>query len=487
MKQLQEILYKCPITKVSGGLEIQVTDFHFDSRHSVPGSLFVAVKGSLTDGHEYIDKAIENGAIAIVCEELPKDLRMDITFVQVKDSAFSLACIAGNFYDNPASKMKIVGITGTNGKTTTATLLHRLFNELGYLAGLISTVDIRIGEDIIPSSHTTPDAKTLHKLFRQMHRAGCQYCFMEVSSHAIHQKRSAGVPFAGAVFSNITHDHLDYHGSFAEYLSAKQGLFNELKSTAFALTNIDDRNGRTMLQNTRAVKRTYSLRSLADYKGRIVESTFHGLNMEVDNRDVWFRLIGNFNAHNLLAVYGVARELGIDQDELLLEMSRLEGVNGRFEPLIPKDRKFTAIVDYAHTPDALKNVLATIRDIGGDEGKIITVVGCGGNRDKDKRPIMGQIAAELSEKVIITSDNPRFEEPAEIIKEIQAGVSPAHRRRVLTVENRGEAIAVACSLAEEKDIILVAGKGHETYQEIQGVKHPFDDKEVLLRTFKKLS
>ncbi|MCB9234352.1 MAG: UDP-N-acetylmuramoyl-L-alanyl-D-glutamate--2,6-diaminopimelate ligase [Bacteroidia bacterium] len=487
MKGLQDILYKVPITAVHGDLSVEITDFFFDSREVMAGSLFVAVRGTAVDGHKYIDQSIGKGAIAVICEEFPEKLRDDVTYVQVKDSAISLGYVAGNYFGNPAREMKVVGVTGTNGKTTTATLLYDLFTNLGYPSGLISTVEIRIGKIIVPATHTTPDAKSLHKTFHRMVKEGCEFCFMEVSSHALVQGRVAGVSFEGGVFTNLTHDHLDFHGDFKEYIRAKKLLFDGLSSSAFALVNLDDKQGKVMLQNTIARKVTYGMKHMADFRVRILGNTFSGLHLEIGGLEVWFRMVGSFNAYNLLAVYSVAVLLGLGVDEILLELSKIQGVNGRFQALKAPGGKFTAIVDYAHTPDALQNVLQTIQDIREGEARIITVVGCGGNRDKAKRPVMGKIAAEMSDQVIFTSDNPRDENPAEIIQEIVAGVPVTRRRRVLTVENRKEAIAVACSLAHENDVILVAGKGHETYQEIKGIKHPFDDRQVLTETFKTLS
>jgi UDP-N-acetylmuramoyl-L-alanyl-D-glutamate--2,6-diaminopimelate ligase len=483
---VQDILYKCPIREVRGNLATEVKDFFFDSRAVVPGSLFVAVRGTQADGHAYIGKAIELGAVAIVCEEFPADAPAHVTWVRVEDAAQSLAFLAANYYGNPAEQLILVGVTGTNGKTTTATLLYQLFNELGERSGLLSTVAVRIGEATLPATHTTPDAKQLHLNFRKMADAGCRFCFMEVSSHALVQHRVAGLKFAGAVFTNITHDHLDYHGTFKAYIDAKKLLFDGLPDSAFALVNVDDRNGEVMQQNTRARRLSYALERMADYKGRLIENTFEGLLLDINNQQAWFRLIGSFNAYNLLAVYATAVELGMEPMDVLMELSKIEGVSGRFQTVRDQARGVTAIVDYAHTPDALKNVLETIRDIRTGGGKIITVVGCGGNRDKAKRPVMAEIAARLSDQVVLTSDNPRHEEPGAILDEMLAGVPANGRRKVLTITERREAIAVACRLAQAEDIILVAGKGHEDYQEIKGVKHPFDDRAVLLETFNTL-
>ncbi len=486
MMTLHDILYKCPLVEVRGDLSTQVVDFHFDSRAIVAASLFVAVRGTASDGHTYIGASVAKGAVAVVCEEFPTEMPADVVWIKVADAALSLAHIAANYYDNPADKMKVIGVTGTNGKTTTATLLYKLFTAMGERSGLLSTVVVMIGEHEMPATHTTPDAKQLHFAFKKMVDAGCTYCFMEVSSHALVQKRVAGIKFAGAVFTNLTHDHLDYHGTFKNYLEAKKILFDELGSHAFGLVNADDKNGLVMLQNCKARRLTYSLQRMADYKGRIIENTFEGLFMDLNGREAWFRLIGSFNAYNLLAVYGVAKEMELDEDGLLEELSNIDGVNGRFQTITSAKRSHTAIVDYAHTPDALKNVLETIRDIRQGSGKIITVVGCGGNRDATKRPVMAEIAARLSDQVVLTSDNPRDEEPASILEQMMAGVPVSGRRKVMTVENRKEAIAVACRLAQPDDIILVAGKGHETYQEIKGVKHPFDDRKILAETFNTL-
>lgn len=477
MAALQEILYKAPILEIRGDISREIDDFHFDSRAIKPGSLFVAVRGTQTDGHKFIDNVIAQGAVAVVCEDFPETMPEQVTWVKVKSSAAALADISANFYGNPAAEIQVVGITGTNGKTTTATLLHKLFNAMGHKAGLLSTVAIKVGDEELPATHTTPDPKQLHANFRRMADAGCRYCFMEVSSHALMQERVRGVPFAGAVFTNITHDHLDYHGTFQAYIQAKQRLFDQLGSSAWALTNLDDRNGQIMVQNSKAARYTYGIKKVGDFKAKVVENTFEGLLLDLNGKEVWFRLIGSFNAYNLLAVYAAASLLGFEDEQILLELSRIEGVNGRFQTL--RANGITAIVDYAHTPDALKNVLDTIRDIRTNDGRVITVVGCGGNRDKTKRPIMAKIAAELSDQVLLTSDNPRFEEPGAILDEMEAGLGPVLKRKALRIESRKEAIAVACRLAQPKDIILVAGKGHETYQEIQGVKHPFDDREEL--------
>jgi UDP-N-acetylmuramoyl-L-alanyl-D-glutamate--2,6-diaminopimelate ligase len=487
MKALQDILYKVPIMEVKGNLSAQVNDFFFDSREVTAGSLFVATRGVTVDGHKFIANAIRAGAIAVVCEEFPSDLIENVTWIRVKDGAMSLAAIAANFYDNPADQLRIIAVTGTNGKTTTATLLYELFNALGHPSALLSTVSYRIGAEVIPASHTTPDAKRLHAAFRKMADSVCQFCFMEVSSHALVQQRVAGIPFAGAIFTNITHDHLDFHHTFQEYIRAKKILFDHLGENAFALVNADDRNGLVMLQNTKARQFSFALKKDADFKGRILENTFEGLHINVAGRDAWFRLIGKFNAYNILGIFGAAVLLGMNEEETLLELSRIEGVTGRFQAVYSPDRSITAIVDYAHTPDALRNVLETIRDISSEGGRVITVVGCGGNRDREKRPVMSKIAADMSDLVVLTSDNPREENPADILEEMAKGISITQKKKVMTVENRKEAITAACHLAAKGDIILVAGKGHENYQEIKGVKHPFDDREVLIENFKTLN
>lgn len=486
MPKLQDILYKAPIREVRGDLSAQVVDFTFDSREVGQGWLFVAQKGVHADGHRFIGKAIEAGATAIVCEEWPEEVDEQVVWVLVENSSVALAHIAANYFGNPADELEIVGVTGTNGKTTTATLLFELFNSLGHQSGLLSTVAVRMGDKTLPATHTTPDAKQLHRTFRQMVEEGCTHCFMEVSSHALVQDRVAGIRFAGAIFTNITRDHLDYHGTFKEYIAAKKILFDGLSADAFALVNADDRNGSVMVQNTRARRLTFGVKRMGDYKARILENTFEGLLLDVNGHEAWFRLIGSFNAYNLLSVYGTAVELGMEAEKVLLHLSRIEGVAGRFQTLRNTPRNLTAIVDYAHTPDALQNVLETIRDIQGGGGQVITVVGCGGDRDKGKRPLMAGIAAQYSDQVILTSDNPRSEDPFRIIEDMWAGVPVSARRKVRKEVNRREAIEIACSLAQSHDIILVAGKGHENYQEIQGVKHPFDDREILEETFKTL-
>lgn len=478
MKNLRDILYRADLLETRGLTDREVSAVEFDSRKVKPGTLFVAVKGLTTDGHLYIKKAIKSGACAVVCEKIPEKTPEDITFVRVKDSAQALGIITSNFFGNPSQKLRLVGVTGTNGKTTVVTLLHDLFSRLGYSCGLISTVKNLVGQKEIPASFTTPDPVQLNDLLNQMVTAGCEYAFMEVSSHAIVQQRVAGIAFSGGVFTNLTHDHLDFHKTFAGYLKAKKTFFDQLEPVAFAITNSDDKNGMVMLQNTRAIKKTYSLKTMADFKGRLLENSFTGLQLLIDGKEVWCKLVGEFNAFNLLAVYATAIMLGREQDEVLTGLSNCLPAEGRFDYFTGRDG-ITAIVDYAHTPDALENVLKTIAEIRTGSEKLITVVGCGGNRDAAKRPAMSAIAAKFSEKVILTSDNPRFEDPEQIITEMKAGLDPFSIRKTITVLNRREAIIAACAMAAPGDIILVAGKGHEKYQEIKGEKYPFDDKEVL--------
>jgi len=482
MALLKDILYKVSLVSVSGSTDLTISSVCFDSRTVSQGSLFVATKGVSVDGHHFIDKALEKGAIAIVCEISPSKFQDGITYVEVKDSSEALGIIASNFYGNPSTHLKLVGVTGTNGKTTTVTLLHQLFRKLGYNTGLLSTVENKINEEIIPSTHTTPDAVALNQLLAKMVASGCTHCFIEASSHAIVQHRIAGLSFAGGIFTNITHDHLDYHKTFEEYIKAKKLFFDNLPSSAFALVNVDDKRGQVMLQNTKAVKKTFALKSVADFKAKIKSNTFHGLELEIDNQEVWFKLIGSFNAYNLLGIYGTAILLGENKEDVLQEMSALDSARGRFEQII-SSHHITAIVDYAHTPDALKNVLETLQDIRQGNEQVITIVGCGGNRDATKRPVMADIACKLSDRVIITSDNPRDEDPELIIQEMQKGVAITDRKKVLAIQDRKEAIKTACTLANPNDIILIAGKGHETYQEIKGVKYPFDDKLIVKEIF----
>ncbi len=483
MKLLKDILYKAGIIEVVGSTNVAITALTFDSRKIEKDSLFIAVKGTQNDGHVYINDVITKGAIGILCEEFPSEINDKVTYVKVKDTSAALGIIASNFYDNPSEKLKLVGVTGTNGKTTTVTLLFNLFKKLGYKVGLLSTVKNQINNDVQAATHTTPDAIQLNALLKQMVDKGCTHCFMEVSSHAVVQNRIAGLVFTGGVFTNITHDHLDYHKTFDEYIKAKKRFFDLLGNSAFALTNKDDANGDVMLQNSKALKKTYSLRSMADYKCKVVENQFSGLLLNIDNQEVWSKLIGSFNAYNLLAVYATALLLKEDKTNVLTTLSSLTSVEGRFQ-YIRTDEGIIGIVDYAHTPDALVNVLKTIMDIRTGNEQVITVVGCGGDRDAAKRPMMAKIACDLSNKVILTSDNPRSENPAEIIKEMQKGVDAVNNKKTISITDRNEAIKTACSYAKRGDIILVAGKGHEKYQEIKGVKHDFDDMLVLQENLK---
>lgn len=478
MKLLSDILYKVRILEVYGSTNVAIEKLCFDSREVDKFSAFVAVPGTQVDGHDYIAKAIAQGALAVVCEKLPKNQPEGVTFVQVRSSSEALGMMAANFFDNPSEELKLVGITGTNGKTTTATLLYHLFRLLGHRTGLLSTVKNLIDAEEVPATHTTPDPIQLHRLLRNMVESGCTHAFMEVSSHAIHQNRVMGVHFAGGVFTNITHDHLDYHGTFNEYIKAKKGLFDGLPMSAFALVNNDDSHGTVMMQNTAAQKHTYGLRTAADYKAKVIENQFTGLHMNIAGQEVWTKLIGGFNAYNLLAVYAVAELLGEEQMNILTALSSLPSVDGRFQYLKTSE-EITGIVDYAHTPDALKNVLSTIADIRTGNEQVICVVGCGGDRDKDKRPLMARIACENSDRIVITSDNPRTEDPEAIISDMKAGVPPEHYKKALSITDRKEAIKAACAMANPGDIILVAGKGHEKYQEVNGVRHPFDDLEIL--------
>jgi len=478
LKTLSDILYKVRLIEVSGSTAIQMTDICFDSRKIEPGSLFVAIRGGHFDGHDYIMQAFHDGAVAIICEEFPEQQSDEITYVKVADSSLALGQIAANFYDHPSEKMKVIGVTGTNGKTTIATLLFNLFRALGNKVGLISTVCNKIEDTEYPSTHTTPDSLNLNQLFSMMVEEGCKYCFMEVSSHAVVQERIAGIHFSGGVFTNLTLDHLDFHKTFSEYLKAKKRFFDELSPAAFALTNLDDKNGPVMVQNTKASRKFYSLKTLTDFRAKIVENRVDGLQLNIDGNDVWFKLVGNFNAYNLLAIYGTAVLLGEEPSAVLTAMSNLNAVEGRFD-YVKSDTGIVGIVDYAHTPDALLNVLSTIENLRTGNEQIITVVGCGGDRDRSKRPIMARIAAEKSDRVILTSDNPRSEDPEAIIAEMQQGIDPVLARKTISIVNRREAIKTACALALPGDIILVAGKGHEKYQEIKGLRHHFDDKETM--------
>ena len=483
MKLLSDLLYKTGIENVIGTTNLAITSICFDSRKVGAASLFVATKGTTVDGHEFIETSILKGAVAVICETLPEILNEKITYIKVKDAAFALGIVASNFYDQPSTKLKLVGITGTNGKTTTATLLFSLYRTLGKKVGLLSTVKNQINAETIPATHTTPDAVELNRLLAEMVEKGCKYCFMEVSSHAIHQHRIAGLEFDLGIFTNISHDHLDYHKTFDEYIKAKKAFFTHLSSNAIALVNNDERHGQTMVMDSKAKVYTYGLKSMADFKCRIVENTFAGMQLNIDGQEVWTQLIGSFNAYNLLVVYTSAILLGEDKMQTLTSLSILNSVEGRFQ-YFKSVNNTIAIVDYAHTPDALKKVLETIKDIRNGNENVITVVGCGGNRDKEKRPVMAKIACELSTRVILTSDNPRNENPEAIINEMKMGLDPVDMKKVLVITDRREAIKTACMLANENDIIMVAGKGHEKYQEIQGIKHPFDDKETLEESFK---
>ncbi len=480
-------MYKVPLKAVSGSTDVVVSGVQIDSRKASNRSVFVAVKGVAVDGHKFIDKAIEQGAIAIVCEEMPSTKKEGVSYVQTADSAEAAGVMAHNFYGQPSTKLQLVGVTGTNGKTTIATLLYKLFTSLGYTCGLVSTVENMIDGKVIPATHTTPDAISLNLLLKQMVDEGCEYAFMEVSSHAVHQRRIAGLQFAGGLFSNITHDHLDYHKTFDEYIKAKKGFFDGLPSSAFAITNADDKRGAVMLQNTAAKKLSYSLRTMADFKGKILENGLAGLVMTVNEQEVHFRLIGEFNAYNLLAVYGAALSLGQDKQDVLRILSNTTGAEGRFDYSISPKEKVIAIVDYAHTPDALINVLATIKKLKQGHEQVITVVGCGGDRDKAKRPVMGEVACEHSDKVIFTSDNPRSEDPQQILNDMEEGLPFSAKKKYVAIADRAQAIKTAISMAKPEDIVLVAGKGHEKYQEIKGVKHHFDDKEVVQEMFELLN
>lgn len=485
MAQLKDILYGVSLLEVAGRTDVEVNALVFDSRKVKENDLFFAIRGTQVDGHDYIAKVIAMGATIIICEELPKEKPDHVTVVKVENSAKALGIIASNFYGVPSKKLSLIGVTGTNGKTTTVTILYKLFRAMGYNAGVLSTVENIINDVVIPATHTTPDPIELNALLSKMVKEGCTHCFMEVSSHAVVQERIAGLHFKGAVFTNISHDHLDYHKTFDEYIKAKKAFFDQLPKGAFALVNGDDRRGAVMMQNTKASKNYFALKTPADFKAKIISNTLQGLELDIENKAVWFRLIGKFNAYNLLAVYGVAVLMGEDADEVLTDLSVLDTARGRFECVI-SPTGIIGIVDYAHTPDALGNVLTTIEELKEGNSKVITIVGCGGDRDKTKRPIMAEIACRYSDKVILTNDNPRTEDPTEILKEMQAGVGPTMKKKVITVADRAEAIAFGCHLAESKDIILIAGKGHENYQEIHGVKHHFNDKEELLEKFKQL-
>lgn len=482
MKNLRDILYNVSLQKVIGSTDVNVSAITFDSREANEDNVFVAVKGFSSDGHDYINKAIEQGCSNIVCERIEAEIA-GINYFQVESSSYALGVMSSNFYDEPSNDLFLIGITGTNGKTTTTTLLHKLFSNLGHKTGLISTVINKIGEENIPSTHTTPDPVTLNRLLREMADAGCDYCFMEVSSHAIHQNRIAGLTFKGGAFTNITHEHLDYHNTFKEYIDVKKAFFDILPKSAFAIVNSDDKNGKIMLQNSAAKHFTYALKSPADYKTKVLENQFSGLVLSIEGTELWTKLIGDFNAYNLLLVFAISQLLEQDKTEVLTEMSQLESVDGRFQ-YIQSPTGVTAIVDYAHTPDALENVLKTIKNIRTGNEVVTTIVGCGGDRDKTKRPKMAEIACELSDKVVITSDNPRTENPDTIIEDMMKGVGGQHFKKTLSITNRKEAIKSACIQAESGDIILIAGKGHEKYQDINGVKHHFDDMETVLELLK---
>ncbi len=483
---LKEILYKVAIEAVKGSTDIAIHKMDFDSRKIEANAVFVAIRGTISDGHDYIKKAIHLGAVAIVCDTFPENIVNGITYVQVQDTNKALAFMAANYYGDPSQKLKLVGITGTNGKTTIASLLFQLFKKAGYKVGLLSTVKILVDDVEYKATHTTPDSITINQYLKEMVEAGVEYCFMEVSSHGIHQKRTEALHFVGGIFTNLSHDHLDYHPTFAEYRDVKKSFFDNLPKSAFALSNIDDKNGQVMLQNTAAKKLTYALKSYSDYKAQILENQLSGLLLKINGNEVWVKLIGTFNAYNLLAIYGTAIELGLENLEVLRLLSDLESVSGRFQ-FIVSNSNITAIVDYAHTPDALENVLKTINDIRTKNEQLITVIGCGGNRDKAKRPIMANIATELSDKTILTSDNPRNENPEVILNEMEQGVAPQNFKKYVSITDRKQAIKTACQMAQPNDIILIAGKGHETYQEIQGVRHDFDDMKTVTELLNQLN
>ena len=485
--KIKDILVNCNLLELVGDKDLDITKVSFDSRQVEPGTLFFAVRGTQTDGHAYIDKAVEQGASAVVCETMPATLKDGVTYIRVDNSAYVLGVGASNFYGNPSRSLKLTGVTGTNGKTTITTLMYRLFTDAGYACGLLSTIENIVDQEVIPSTHTTPDPVELNALLRKMVDCGCEYAFMEVSSHSIDQHRIAGLYFAGGIFTNLTHDHLDYHKTMANYRNAKKKFFDDLPKEAFALTNLDDPNGAVMLQNTKAKKTSYALKHDADFKGTVMESHFEGMLMKVNGTELYTQLVGGFNASNILAIYGAALLLGFDKDELLVEISKLKGANGRFD-MVHSDSGIVGIVDYAHTPDALENVLKTINEVTSHlsplTSHLITVVGCGGNRDATKRPEMAAIAVKLSDRVILTSDNPRNEDPEEIIRQMKAGIAPSDANKVLSITDRREAIRTAVALANKGDIILLAGKGHEDYQIIKGEKRHFDDKEELSNALK---
>ena len=485
MKPLKDILYKVTINAVVGSTSVKVNKIEFDSRKVESNDVFIALVGTISDGHDYISKAINDGAKAIICQVIPNNLVDNVTYIEVENSNKALAFMAANYYDNPSENLKLVGTTGTNGKTTVSSLLYQLFKRAGYKVGLLSTVKIMVDDKEYKATHTTPDSLTINKYLQQMNDEGVEFCFMEVSSHGIHQSRTEGLQFSGGIFTNLSHDHLDYHNSFAEYRDVKKAFFDGLPKTAFCLVNTDDKNGLVMMQNTNAKKCTYALKTYADYRAQILENQFGGLLLKLNDNEVWTKLIGNFNAYNLLAIYATSELLGLENEESLRYISELESVSGRFEYFVSKE-KITAIVDYAHTPDALKNVLETINSIRTKNEELITVVGCGGDRDVDKRPKMGHIASALSTKVIFTSDNPRTEEPQSIIDAIEAGVAPQNFKKIVSILDRKQAIRSACQMAQPNDIILIAGKGHENYQEINGKRNDFDDYKIVGELLKQL-
>ncbi len=484
--KLQSLLYKVRITAVHGSTDTEISSLYTDSRSVQTRGCFIAVKGTATDGHEFIDAAVAKGAVAIIAEHMPQEILPGVVYIITDNSAAAAGIMAHNYFDTPSSHLSLTGVTGTNGKTTVATILFKLFTKLGHTCGLISTVENKIGDTVIPATHTTPDAISLNALLKKMLDEGCTHVFMECSSHAIEQQRIAGLVFKGGIFTNITHDHLDYHKTFDEYIRVKKSWFDHLPPDGFAISNADDKRGAVMLQNTPAKKYYYSLRTVADFKGKILDNSLSGLHMTVNDTEVYFRLIGEFNAYNLLAVYGAAICLGVPKEDLLPVLSSLDGAEGRFDYRVSKAENIIGIVDYAHTPDALLNVLATIKNLRRGHEKIITVIGCGGNRDKAKRPLMAEVACEYSDKVILTSDNPRNERPEDILKDMEAGINVVSRRKSITVADRKEAIKTAVSLSNKEDIILIAGKGHEKYQEISGVKYDFDDRKVLGEMFELL-
>lgn len=487
MKVFKDILYRVQIEAVVGSTSVSINKLQFDSRKVELNDAFVAIRGSISDGHKFIEQAVNNGALAVICEEIPEQIVNGVTYVEVKNTQQALAFMAANYYENPSEKLKLIGVTGTNGKTTIATLLYNLFTKAGFKVGLLSTVNVKVGDKSYDAVRTTPDSITINAYLKQMNDEGVEFCFMEVSSHGIDQHRTTALEFAGGIFTNLSHDHLDYHSSFAEYRDVKKRFFDELPASAFALVNTDDKNGQVMLQNTKAQKYTYALKSYADYKAQILENSFTGLLLKVNDQELWTRLIGSFNAYNVLAIYAAAELLGLETLESLKIISELNSVNGRFQYVISAEEKITAIVDYAHTPDALKNVLETINNIRTKNEELITVVGCGGDRDSTKRPKMGHIASALSTKVIFTSDNPRTEDPDKIVEEVEAGVEPQNFKKVTSVTNRKQAIKAACQMAKRNDIILIAGKGHETYQEINGERKDFDDLKIVNGFLKQLN